>query len=144
MEIIERQPMLDPFFSQETCVNRLLKEWDQYGKLIVAYDFDDTVRAKDNGAPCKQMIELLQACKEAGCTMIVFTARSVDDHKMVLDYLDKYHVPYDYINQNDPTVTINESRKIFYNIFFDDRCALASTYEIMVRVLDRKLKKAGE
>lgn len=141
MNIIESQVMKDKYFSQETCVNRLLEEWDKYGRLIVAYDFDSTVSPyKDDPADsCEQMIELLKECKRAGCTMIVFTARPYSEFGMVKKYLDEKGIPYDYINENDPMVSVPNSRKIFYNIFFDDRCALAATYEIMVRVLDRKM-----
>ena len=64
----------DTFFNEDNCVKRLLEEWEEHGKLIVAYDFDATVNGTyQTDCDCDQMIELIRACKEMGCTLIVFT-----------------------------------------------------------------------
>lgn len=143
MDIVESQAMKDKYFSQDECVKRLLREWEKYGRLVVAYDFDSTVCPKEGEDPadsCDQMIELLRECKKAGCSMIVFTARPYEEYDIVKKFLEDNSIPYDYINENDPMVNLSNARKIFYNIFFDDRCALAATYEIMVRTLDAKMR----
>ena len=133
----------DTFFNQDNCVNRLLEEWDKYGKLIVAYDFDSTVYGEETNSKCDNMIELLKACDEMGCTMIVFTARPDSEHEFVRTYLREHDIPFDYINENDPTNDMPESRKIFYNIFFDDRCGLTSAYLTMTNVLYKRMKQKG-
>jgi len=132
----------DKYFNDETTVNRLVEEWEKYGKLIVAYDFDDTVFDYDkSGATYEQMIELLKVCKKMGCTMIVFTCRPFEQYDIVENYLKEKGIPYDFINENDPTVEFETSRKIFYNIFFDDRAGLKSAYEIMVRTIEKRLER---
>ena len=134
----------DTFFIEDNCIRRLLEEWEKYGKLIVAYDFDHTVNGTyEVDCNCNQMIELIRACKEMGCTLIVFTARPDSEHEIVKEYLREHDIPFDYFNENDPNADIEESRKIFYNIFFDDRCGLASAYQTMVKVLKERMKQKG-
>ena len=135
---------LEHSLQTEQNIKRLLEEWEEHGKLIVAYDFDATVNGTyEIDCMCDQMIELIRACKEMGCTLIVFTARPDAEHETVKDYLRKHDIPFDYFNENDPELGFAESRKIFYNIFFDDRCGLASAYQIMVKVLKKRMKQKG-
>ena len=134
----------DTFFNEDNCVKRLLEEWEEHGKLIVAYDFDATVNGTyQTDCDCDQMIELIRACKEMGCTLIVVTARPDGEHEIVKSYLRDHDIPFDYFNENDPEYPGLESRKIFYNIFFDDRCGLASAYQTMVKVIHERMKQKG-
>ena len=128
----------DTYFDTNSCVERLLKEWDKYGKLIVAYDFDDTVNgdAMGRNCICEKVIELLNKCKEAGCTLIVYTARPYEECDEVKKYLKDKGIPWDYFNENDPTLNFNPGGKVFYNIFFEDRAGLGQTYDIMRKVLE--------
>lgn len=132
----------DQYFNEHAAVDRLLHEWEKHGKLIVAYDFDHTVYDCDNeGATYDQMIELLRVCKKMGCSMIVFTCRSFEEYDIVEGYLKENNIPYDFINENDPSTEFETSRKIFYNIFFDDRAGIKSAYEIMVRTIEKRLER---
>ena len=136
MEFTEIDYARDTYLQIDNAVNRLLSEWDKCGYLIVAFDFDDTVYS-ENGHH-EQIIELLKACKEMGCVLIVFTCRNEDDYEFIDSYLKSIDLQYDYINEGYPKVTLDTSRKIFYNIFLDDRCGLSSTYETLVRVLHKR------
>lgn len=132
----------DEYFDEEAVINRLLEEWEKYGKLIVAYDFDNTVYdLYKNGSTYDQLIELLKTCKQMGCVMIVFTCRPIEEYEIVENYLKENDIPFDYINENDPSIEFNTSRKIFYNIFFDDRAGLKYTYELMVRTIEKRLER---
>lgn len=128
----------DTYLQNDNLVNRLINEWDKYGYLIVAFDFDDTVYS-ENGKH-EQVIELLKACKEIGCILIAFTCRDENEYDFVDSYLKSVGIEYDYINENYPEVKLDTSRKIFYNIFLDDRCGLSAAYETLVRVLYIKNK----
>ena len=131
----------DQWFDTESCVNRLLEEWNKHNRLIVAYDFDGTVNGNDlgtKGVECTKMIELLQRCKRNGCILIVFTAREEKDYTKIANWLTDNNIPFDYINENVPDMKKDETSKIFYNIFFDDRTGMGQAYEIMSKVLDIK------
>ena len=132
----------DKYLITNNCVERLLEEWDKYGKLIVAYDFDNTVY--ESNGDCSQVIELLRACKDLGCYMIVFTCRPAEEYHIVEEFLQSNDIPYDIINENCPDTNFKTSRKIFYNIFLDDRCGLRSAYETLVQTIDRRLHKDGD
>ena len=128
----------DKYLQIENAVNRLFEEWDKYGYLIVAFDFDDTVDSENRKH--EQIIELLNACKEIARILIVFTCRDENEYDFVDSYLKSVGIEYDYINENYPEVKLDTSRKIFYNIFLDDRCGLSAAYETLVRVLYIKNK----
>lgn len=139
MEFTEMDFAKDKYLQIENAVNRLLEEWDKYGYLVVAFDFDDTVYSPNSSH--EQVIELLKACKEMGCILIVFTCRDENEYDFVDNYLKSIDLQYDYINENCPEVKLDTSRKIFYNIFLDDRCGLSSAYETLVRVLYKRSEK---
>lgn len=138
----------DQWFDTETCVSRLLDEWRKHDRLIVAYDFDETVNGRDLGTKdveCTKMIELIRRCKRNGCILIVFTARKEKDYTNVANWLTEHNVPFDYINENVPDMQKDNTSKIFYNIFFDDRAGMGQAYEIMTKVLDvREAQIASE
>ena len=50
---------MDSFFDKETQVKVLLEQYYKHNKIIVAYDFDDTVHPF-RGTSCEQVIELLR------------------------------------------------------------------------------------
>lgn len=139
MEFTEIDYAKDTYLQIDNAVNRLLDEWKKYGYLIVAFDFDDTVYS-ENGSQ-EQVIELLKACKEMGCILIAFTCRNENEYDFIDNYLKSIDLKYDYINEGYPLVHLDTSRKIFYNIFLDDRCGLSSAYETLVRVLHKKSQK---
>lgn len=142
MDFIEKDHPRDEYLSQENAVNRLLKEWEDNGRLIIAYDFDNTVYDEGNtGEEHNQVIELLRACQSVGCIMIVFTCRPPKEYHIVKKYLDTIGLRHDYINENVPDLGFETSNKIFFNILFDDRAELSSAYEIMVNVLYKKFSK---
>ena len=85
----------DTYLISNNCINRLLEEWDKYGKLVVAYDFDNTVYGKSESHD--QVIELLKTCKELGHYLIVFTCRPAEEYNIVEEYLQSNDIPYDII-----------------------------------------------
>lgn len=144
MEFIEQGYPKDQFLISNNAVERLLKEWDKYDRLIVAYDFDHTVYDTDGtGETYNQVIELLKECQNCGCTMIVFTCRPPEEYDFVKNHLDSVGLRYDYINENVPDLDFKTSNKIYFSILFDDRAGLPSAYETMVNVLYKRFNNRG-
>lgn len=137
---------MDFYLDNQNAVNRLVKEWKEHGKIIIAYDFDNTVYDyHKEGHSYEQVISLLQECKEFGAYCVVFTAKADEEFPEMIQYLDENQIPYDAINDNVPVVSFN-GRKIYYNILLDDRAGLKASYDILKETLhkvryDRAMEK---
>lgn len=111
---------------------RLVKEWIQHGKLIVAYDFDNTVfDYHGEGHNYEDVINLLRDCRRLGAYLIVFTAAEEERHVEIKMFLEKNQIPFDAINENMPGLPF-KGRKIYYNILLDDRAGLESAYSALM------------
>ncbi len=139
----------------ETALERLIEEYLEHGKIIVAYDFDDTVCTYTKGNPepthlrkaNEEICQLLRDLREYA-TFIVWTCRSDNEESQWGDvgsplqaakrWLNDHDVPYDLVNE-DGKVAYG-GRKIYANIFLDDRAGLATSYEMLKEFL-RRVKK---
>ena len=112
---------MDYYMDDQNVMNRLIKEYNKHGKLIVAYDFDNTVYDYHaEGHSYNQVVELLRELKSKGCYLIVFTASDKSKFDFIGDYLEDNDIPFDTINENAPFVNFN-SGKVYYNVLLDDR-----------------------
>jgi hypothetical protein len=128
--------MMDYYLQDLNVINRLVDEWEKYGKLVIAYDFDNTVYDFHNkGYKFDKVIELLRECREYGAYFIVFTASLPSRYEFIRNYLDENNIPYDSINE-DYHETSYMGRKIYYNILLDDRAGLSSAYQNLKWTLD--------
>ncbi len=124
---------MDYYLDQENVYRRLLEEYEKYGSLVVAFDFDNTVYDYHNmGWQFDSMISLLKSLKDIGCYLIIFTANQ--DIDFVKDYCKSNKIPYDGINENPPFYKSN-SRKIYYNALLDDRAGLRETFDHLSRLV---------
>lgn len=129
--------MSDFYTNANNVENRLLNEWIKYGKLVIAYDFDNTVYDYHNeGHTYTQVIELLRRCKALGAHLIVFTASEPERYDKIKSYLNENEVPYDAINENPDFVPFKTS-KIYYNILLDDRAGLELAYKSLLAVTEK-------
>jgi len=127
--------MNDPYINGEVAVNRLLKEYQEHGKLIVAVDFDGTINDFHNeGYEFPRVRDVLHRCKLHNFTIVVFTANK--DHKAIYDRCDELDIEIDGININ-VLPQFDGAGKIYYNILLDDRAGLGEATYILERVLDK-------
>ncbi len=118
---------------------RLLDEYHQYGTIVVAVDFDNTLYDyHQNGLDCAEVIHLLQNLKQIGCTIIIWTAS--EEVAFIRKYCSDNAVPVDLINEN-PAFFKSASRKIYYNELLDDRAGLSESFlrlTLLYQVISRK------
>ncbi len=118
---------MDYYLKTDNTYNRLLKEYQKYQGLTIAFDFDNTVYDFHNkGLTFDAVTELLRGLKNIGCYLIVFTAN--ENLQFVAKYCQENNIPFDAINENPPFYK-STSRKIYYNALLDDRAGLAETYQ---------------
>lgn len=120
---------MDFYLSEENCIDRLIKEWRKYGKIVIAVDFDNTIfDCHNEGKTYDYVINLLKRCKKIGCYIIVFTANDDPErHKFIREYYKNLDIEIDTINDNVPAVPYT-TKKPYYNVLLDDRAGLPSAY----------------
>lgn len=121
--------MRDFYLNRDNVTNRLIREWKEHGKLVIAYDFDNTVfDYHGEGHTYDDVVALLRRCKRVGAHFIVFTAAAPERHSEIIKYLHEHDIPFDYINENVPELPFGNNGKVYYNILLDDRAGLDSAY----------------
>lgn len=127
---------IHPFFDNRICVDRLLKEASEHNdKLIVAFDFDNTIFDYHNtGDDYSAVIKLLQRCSSCGFIMILFTANE-DPQRFEFQkaFCKHYGIRVDYINESP---VMPETKKPYYNILLDDRAGLYESYCVLNEVVN--------
>ncbi len=130
---------MDYYLDESNSIQRLIQEWETHDKIIIAYDFDDTVYDfHKKGRDYSNVINLLKKCEEIGAYFIVFTCCGEDQFDKIKNYLNEKQIPYDKINSNLDFVNFT-GRKVYYNILLDDRAGLSSAYKCLSEVVKYKL-----
>ena len=140
-ELIEKHHQLssseyDTAFSNQTFIDLLIDDYKEWGNIIIAYDFDDTIQPSKPSFSCDLVVELLQICSKLDFTMICFTARTLEkDIQMVRDTCKRLNIRCDYINEDcdqiKQTKKFEHATKISFNIFLDNRAGLRQSYEVL-------------
>lgn len=132
---------MDQYLKPNSSLIRLIEEYNQYGSLVIAYDFDNTIFDFHNkGETYELMINLLKDLKKIGCYLICFTANQ--DTKSIASFLDKKNIPYDAINKNPPFFK-SKARKIYFNAYLDDRAGLYQVYselKLLVHIVQESIQ----
>ena len=105
---------------------RLLDEWIQYGKIIIAVDYDDTLAPwrLNSKEELKPLWELLKQCKYTGAYVTIFTACDNSRYPEILEYCKLMDFTPDSINQNPISLPYGNQNKVYANIFIDDRAGM--------------------
>lgn len=141
---------MDTYFNSAKQVETLIEQYNRFGELIVAFDFDDTVNPY-RGSSCEQVRQLIRDLRPYA-TLICFTARPPiegksgcmvgggDGYRTVAQYLELNDIPFDYINKEADGSEIR-GKKILFNQLLDDKAGLYESYVILREFLDRVEKK---
>src|ERR1700749_764761 len=96
---------------------RLIDEWIQHGNLIIASDYDDTLKPWRTATQeeCDGVIELLKECALVGAHIIIFTCRNVNNNPEakaeITDYCDSKGLTISAINENPIPLPYGNSGK---------------------------------
>jgi thiol-disulfide isomerase/thioredoxin len=125
-EYFEKNPESIPY------LDRLEKEWREHGKIIIAVDFDDTISPwgmKDFNFD--RVIDLLIRAKETGAYIVIFSACSPERFGEITEYCKLKGLEIDSINENPIPLPYGQHKKIYANIFIDDRAGLNESLNIL-------------
>ena len=93
---------------------RLVEQYQKMDRLIIAYDFDDTVSPYYSSNCCFAASAIRKAREYLDAYLIVYTCNQ--DEEKIKKYLDKNNIPYDAINENAPFIHFNGKGKLYYNL----------------------------
>ena len=126
---------MDFYLSEDNCYRRLEDEFKKYGRLIFCVDFDDTIYDFHKlGRSYNDVITLLKRW-EPYSEVIIFTGTAEDKHPMIEEYMKKIGVKYRGINC-DSSVTFG-GRKVYANVYIDDRGGLPSVYNTLSKLITK-------
>lgn len=121
----------DRYFEESEVVLRLQRELQQHGKLLIAFDFDNTVFDFHNsGDKYPKVIELLRRARDKGHTLILFTANP--NTTFCVRFCEDAGIKPDYVNCSP--LNMGE-RKPYYNILLDDRAGLGECYRVLNKLI---------
>ena len=113
-------------------LERLIKQYKTQDRLVIAYDFDDTI-SPYWCSDCSDVQSVLRMCRNTlDAYFICYTSN--DNMEKVKNFIKKYDIPCDAINEDAPFAPV-KGGKIFYNVFLDDKAGLGETVSTLKQLL---------
>lgn len=135
LDLVLNKRMHDNYTNELKAIVRLRDELEEHGKLIIAFDFDNTIYDyHGTGLELENTIELLKRAKDKGHELYCFTANV--DHDLVRSHVEEV-LGIKNIAINESSIDhMFDSRKPFYSILLDDRAGLYSASFQLAYILD--------
>lgn len=113
--------IVDPYKDNGRAYRRLKEEYEKYGRLIIAVDFDDTVynTHKHDGWCYLGVIQTLLRWQN-NAKIIVWTASLPERYDLIRSTFAAYGIRIDAINENVDGIE-QRGPKIYANVYLDDR-----------------------
>lgn len=125
-EYFDKNPESVPY------LERLEKEWEQHGKIIIAVDYDDTISPwKMQGFDPSRTLEVLKVAKNTGAYVVIFTSCNEERYPEIHEYCRNKGIEIDSINKTPIDLPYGNNTKIYANIFIDDRAGLNESLNIL-------------
>lgn len=119
-------------------LDRLLDEWRVHGKIIIAIDYDDTISHwKLGDFNPERIISVLKTAKETGAYLVIFTACNPDRYSEIKAYCNSIGLDIDSFNENPINLPWGNEKKIYANIFLDDRAGINEALNILEMAMYR-------
>lgn len=114
---------------------RLLDEWIQHNNIIIGVDIDDTILPyRENFTDTTKVINLVKECINSGAKIIIYTGSVKERYPEILEYCESVGIKVDAINEN-LIVPFGDNRKVYANIYLDDRSGLLESIDILESAL---------
>jgi hypothetical protein len=120
---------------------RLFKEWEQHGKIVIALDYDNTIKAYGffgNDKDISKTINYVKKAQQIGAYVVIFTSRDQIHYNSILLYCKRRGIHVDSINKNPIDLPFgNNGSKIYYNINLCDRSGLTQSLKILKKTMKK-------
>lgn len=120
---------------------RLVKEWLEHDKIILAVDYDDTIFhwRHRSVAECESTIKLVKWVQTVGAYIMIHTSSYDDRHDEIRDYCKDKGLKIDSINKNPINMPYGNEGKPYYNWQLCDRSGLAYAEAILTQAAEEVL-----
>ncbi len=116
------------YLNPEHATQRLREEWDKYGGLILAVDYDSTLipfHIHEENADFERVRQLVRDCKKMGCIIVINTGSERERWEGIKEDLKEMEIPWDYFNETPHHIkNIGRDGKVYANAYLDDRAGL--------------------
>jgi len=126
---------MDTFFNDSALLEKLKVHYHNYGKIIVAYDYDDTIAPTYMSKCCDDVVALIKELKPYA-VFICYTSNHYPEK--VKQYIKDNDIPCDAFNENVDYMMekYGHMRKVYFNILLDDKAGLGQAYRILKTFLE--------
>lgn len=120
-------------------IKRLATEWLQHDKIVLAVDFDDTLKpwVHSTEEECDKVMKLVKWVQTVGAHIMIHTASDPSRYNEIINYCTSKGLVIDSINTNPIKLPYGTLGKPYYNWQLCDRSGL--TYA--TSVLEQAAKK---
>lgn len=121
-------------------IKRLYQEWKQYGKIVIAVDYDDTIspwgfKSEEDLIEQDKVVQILRTAKETGAYITIWSACNPDRYDEIKSYCASKKLEIDTININPIDLPYGKDKKIYANIFIDDRAGINEALDNLTTVM---------
>lgn len=119
-------------------IERLYDEWITHKKVIIAVDYDDTIKPWkfEKLNHLTELVNLLKRAKKVGCYIVVFSACDSSRYDEIRETFKELGIEIDSINTNPIDLPYgNSGSKIYFNILLDDRAGLYEAMFILTQAM---------
>lgn len=119
---------------------RLFQEWINHGKIIIAVDYDDTIspwkfKSEEDLKFYENVFDILKNAKYTGAYITVWSACNPDRFDEIRSYCKSKGLEIDSINANPIDVPYGKDKKIYANIYLDDRAGLMESLTMLHNIM---------
>lgn len=103
--------------------------------MIIAVDFDGTLCVNawpEIGRPRSEVIDHVRSARANGAKLILWTNREGERLQEALSWCADHQLDFDAVNENLPEMVRRfggDSRKVYADVYIDDRAVLPEMYE---------------
>jgi hypothetical protein len=117
----------------DSFIKRLVDEWRAYGKIIIGLDFDDTISPWKFTEPewYKATVSTVQEAQKEGAFVVIHTACDPDRNAEITERCEKLGLKIDGINEVPLKLPYGNHKKMFANIYLDDRAGIDNALYIL-------------
>lgn len=116
------------YLHPEHATQRLREEWNKYGSLIIAVDYDSTLipfHIHEENSDFERIRQLIRDCYAMGCTIIINTGSELARWEGIMDELKELNIPWHLFNESPAYLgEIGKNGKVYANAYIDDRAGL--------------------